>query len=47
MIFSIIFLLFIAFGFAWVVKDYQKFKKQKEKETLNKIKNNGKSNTRI
>jgi hypothetical protein len=45
MIFSIIFLLFIAFGFAWVVKDYQKFKKQKE--TLNKIKNNGKSNNRV
>ena len=47
MIYAIIFLLMVTFGIGWFVADYQKFKKQKEKETLDKIKKNGKSNTGI
>ena len=45
--YTIIFLSIVAFGIGWFVIDFQKYEKQKEKETINKIKNNGKSNTGI
>ena len=38
--YTIIFLSIVAFGIGWFVIDFQKYKKQKEKETINKIKNN-------
>ena len=47
MIITIIFLSLIIGGIFWFIKDYHNFKKEKERETINKIKRNGKSNTGI